>query len=61
MTEEDNYAVAATTRFLQSEFDAVENWRRSQRRIPPLAEALRVLVRRGLAATEADEEQGQAA
>lgn len=61
MTQEDNYAVAATTRFLQSEFDAVENWRRSQRRIPPLAEALRVLVRRGLAATEGDEEQEQAA
>lgn len=56
MTQEDNNAVAATTRFPQSEFDAVENWRRAQRKIPPLAEALRVLVKRGLAATEDERE-----
>jgi hypothetical protein len=60
MTEDSN-AVAATTRFPQDEFDAVENWRRAQRKIPPLAEALRVLVRRGLAASSESDEEQQAA
>ena len=37
----------------------IDRWRRQQDEIPPLAEAMRVLVRRGLAATE--DERGQAA
>jgi hypothetical protein len=38
----------------------IDEWRRQQSEIPPLAEAMRVLVKRGLAATEG-EKQGQAA
>lgn len=57
MTQEDNNMVVATTRFTPSEFDAVENWRRAQRRIPSLADALRILTRRGLKATEDEREQ----
>ena len=60
MTQDCN-PVAATTRFPKSEFEAIENWRRAQRKIPPLAEAMRVLVRRGLAAYGGDDERDQAA
>jgi hypothetical protein len=36
----------------------IDKWRRQQNEIPPLAEAMRVLVRRGLAATGSEEDQG---
>src|SRR5690242_12377411 len=38
----------------------IDRWRREQIEIPPLAEAMRVLVRRGLAASDTDEEQEHA-
>jgi hypothetical protein len=60
MTEDGN-PIAATTRFPRAEFDAVENWRRAQRKIPSLAETLRLLVRRGLAASSESDEEQQAA
>jgi len=36
----------------QSFLDAIDNWRRRQPDIPPRAEAIRRLVRKGLAAPE---------
>jgi len=50
--DQDSNAMAGTTRFSRGDFAAIENWRRAQPKIPPFAEALRVLVRAGLAASE---------
>jgi hypothetical protein len=35
-------------RIPESQVEAVDNWRRSQRKIPGLAEAVRTLINRGL-------------
>jgi hypothetical protein len=39
----------------------IDQWRREQDEIPTIAEAMRVLVKRGLAANASDKKQGQAA
>jgi hypothetical protein len=39
-------------RFARSEVEQIENWRREQRQIPNVAEALRALVFRGLETEE---------
>jgi hypothetical protein len=36
-------------RIPESQIEAVDDWRRSQRKIPGLAEAVRTLINRGLA------------
>jgi hypothetical protein len=43
--------------FNDEEYDLVQDWRRAQRRIPPLSEALRELVFRGLAPNTSSEER----
>jgi hypothetical protein len=50
--KQDDSAMAGTARFSRGDFEAIENWRRAQPKIPPFAEALRVLVRAGLAVSE---------
>lgn len=39
----------------------IDRWRRQQDKIPSIADALRTLVKRGLAATGSDEKKSQAA
>jgi hypothetical protein len=52
--------VAIQARFPEPELEQIENWRRAQRKIPPLAHAVRALVRRGLrAAQDEQSEEGQ--
>jgi hypothetical protein len=43
---------AVQTRFGDLLFDRMEEWRRAQKRIPPLADTVRQLVKRGLNAEE---------
>jgi len=52
-------AKSIQARFPGSEFAQIQNWRRAQPELPPLAEALRTLVKRGLgvSASESDEQQ----
>lgn len=45
--------IAAAIRFPQSEYEQVDNWRRRQPRVPPLATAVRVLVQEALKAADA--------
>jgi hypothetical protein len=40
--------IAMAARFAKSEAEQINNWRRAQERIPPMSEALRILVMRGL-------------
>jgi hypothetical protein len=47
--QDDNPRNAAVQLRLGSLFDLVENWRRSQAKIPPRSEAIRELVRRAIA------------
>ena len=49
--------VAIQARFSEPELDEIENWRRAQRKIPPLAHAVRALVRRGLKAVQDDQSE----
>jgi hypothetical protein len=51
-------AKAIQARFPGSEFAQIENWRRAQPEIPPLAEALRTLVKRGLGAAAGRDQNG---
>jgi hypothetical protein len=48
----DNSRDAAVQLRLGSLFDLVENWRRSQPKIPPRSEAIRELVRRAIEADQ---------
>jgi hypothetical protein len=48
----DNSRDAAVQLRLGSLFDLVENWRRSQAKIPPRSEAIRELVRRAIEADQ---------
>jgi len=48
MLEDEREATAIQTRFDWPDFARIEDWRRSQARIPPLAETVRMLVKRGL-------------
>jgi hypothetical protein len=41
-------ATAIQARFPGPEFEQIQDWRRRQAKIPPLAEAVRTLVKRGL-------------
>jgi hypothetical protein len=50
--QDDNQQNAAVQLRLGSLFDLVENWRRSQAKIPPRSEAIRELVRRAIAAEQ---------
>jgi hypothetical protein len=52
-------AKAIQARFEGPEVAQIESWRRKQESIPPLAEALRTLVKRGLA-SESDQQRGAA-
>jgi hypothetical protein len=47
--------IPATAKFKEPEFELIENWRRAQPRIPPLSEAVRRLVFRGLEAEAAEQ------
>ncbi|MEH2547143.1 hypothetical protein V1283_003788 [Bradyrhizobium sp. AZCC 2262] len=47
--------------FDEPEIAQIDHWRRRQAVIPTIAEAMRVLVKRGLAAENGGEERGQAA
>jgi hypothetical protein len=47
------------TRLLPDDLDAVDEYRRAQRPIPTMSDAIRTLIRRGLQATM--EESGKAA
>jgi hypothetical protein len=51
----DNDLVLITTRIPKDQWERVENWRRAQRKIPPLSHALRALLDRGLAAADNSE------
>jgi hypothetical protein len=42
-------ATAIQSRFPGPEYEQIQDWRRRQAKIPPLAEAVRTLVKRGLA------------
>lgn len=59
MSEQRKRAIQAW--FNGPEVAEIDRWRRQQSEIPALAEAMRVLVRRGLAVSESNEEQGRAA
>jgi hypothetical protein len=48
---------AIQAHFSHCQFEAIDNWRRSQRHIPPLAEAMRTLVQMGLDAAQSEEEE----
>jgi hypothetical protein len=65
MMAQKTAATAIQARFPRPEFELLENWRRGQPRIPPLSEAVRTLVLRGLGASEAEQQssttKGQAA
>jgi hypothetical protein len=50
--QDDNQRNAAVQLRLGSLFDLVENWRRSQVKIPPRSEAIRELVRRAIEAEQ---------
>jgi hypothetical protein len=50
--QDDNQQNAAVQLRLGSLFDLVENWRRSQAKIPPRSEAIRELVRRAIEAEQ---------
>ena len=59
----DHDRLQGTARFSRSDFEAIENWRRAQAKIPPFAEALRTLVKLGLTAStsKSDRRRGAAA
>jgi hypothetical protein len=44
--------IAIQTRFKSPDFELIENWRRSQRKIPSLSETVRMLVKLGLQSEE---------
>ena len=46
--EKDEEATAIQARFDGLDFARIEDWRRAQTRIPPLAETVRMLVKLGL-------------
>jgi hypothetical protein len=48
IVHKDEGATAIQARFDGFDFARIENWRRSQKRIPPLAETVRMLVKLGL-------------
>lgn len=48
MSEDERDGTAIQARFDGPDFARIEDWRRSQTRIPPLAETVRMLVKRGL-------------
>jgi hypothetical protein len=50
--QDDNPRNAAVQLRLGSLFNLVENWRRSQAKIPPRSEAIRELVRRAIEADQ---------
>lgn len=53
MANERADGIAIQARFNAQLFDEIENWRRSQPKIPPLATAIRALVVQGLSASSA--------
>jgi hypothetical protein len=57
MLEDEREATAIQTRFDGPDFARIENWRRSQARIPALAETVRMLVKRGLDADRRTKER----
>jgi hypothetical protein len=46
----ENDLVLITARIPKEQLDQLEDWRRRQRRIPPMTVAVRILLERGLAA-----------
>ena len=54
MSEDAMQGAAIQARFDGPDIARIENWRRSQVRIPPLAETVRLLVKRGLDAERAE-------
>jgi hypothetical protein len=52
MDSTENAGAAIQVRVEGPIFSRIENWRRSQSKIPPRSEALRQLVERGLEAAE---------
>lgn len=48
---------AIQARFPEPEFEKIEDWRRAQPKIPPLAEAVRTLVKSGLEALASEPDQ----
>jgi hypothetical protein len=65
-TRDDAMSQQRVKKAIQAWFDGpevaeIDQWRRRQNEIPPLAEAMRVLVKHGLAANESDEKRGRAA
>jgi hypothetical protein len=58
MSQREKKAIQAW--FDGREVAEIDRWRRQQDGIPALAEAMRTLVKRGLAATESDEQRGAA-
>ena len=59
MTEKID-VVPVMARFPERELAAIQNWRRSQVKIPPLSHAVRALVQRGLQAMQ-EEQSGERA
>ena len=57
MLEDEREATAIQTRFDGPDFARIEDWRRSQTRIPPLAETVRMLVKRALDADRRTKER----
>lgn len=57
MLEDEREATAIQTRFDGPDFARIEDWRRSQVKIPPLAETVRMLVKRGLDADRRTKER----
>jgi len=50
MLDNERDGAAIQARFSELDFAQIEDWRRLQSRIPPLAETVRILVKRGLEA-----------
>jgi hypothetical protein len=48
MLEDEDRGAAVQARFDGPDFARIEDWRRAQPKIPPLSEAVRILVKRGL-------------
>ena len=46
-------------RFTDPDVEEIDNWRRAQREIPSRADALRTLVKRGLAVSTSKSDKGQ--
>jgi hypothetical protein len=61
MSEQQRRKRAIQAWFDGPEVAQIDRWRRDQDEIPSIAEAMRTLVKRGLAAAGSDEKQGQAA